>query len=182
MPAKEMLTRAHKPVLGFAAYSGVGKTTLLKQVIPLLVNSGLRVVLVKHAHHDFDIDKPGKDSYELRRAGAEQVLITSARRRALMIENPVEKDPLLDDELKYLHQEDADLILVEGFRHESFPKIELFRPATGHEPLYVSDKDIIAVATDDELPQSTALPVLDINDPAAIVKFICSRFLPVNRL
>ena len=176
-----MLTGAYKPILGFAAYSGVGKTTLLKQLIPLLTEKGLRVAMIKHAHHDFDIDKPGKDSYELRQAGADQLLITSAKRRALMIENPVEKDPVLNNELKYLHQEDTDLILVEGFRHESFAKIELFRPATGHEPLYISDKDIIAVATDDKLPQATALPVLDINDPKAIADFICSQFLPAYR-
>lgn len=172
-----MLSNADRPVLGFAAYSGVGKTTLLKKLIPLLLDRGIRLALVKHAHHDFDIDKPGKDSYELRKAGAAQVLISSARRRALMIENPREKDPVLDDELKYLHQQDADLILVEGFRHESFARIELFRPATGHEPLYIRDDNIIAVATDAELPQSTDLPVLDLNDAEAIANFICSQFL-----
>ena len=177
-----MLTSARKPVLGFAAYSGVGKTTLLKQLIPLLTGNGLRVALIKHAHHDFDIDKPGKDSYELRQAGAGQVLITSAKRRALMLENPLEKDPLLDDEINYLQQQDADLILVEGFRHESFAKIELFRPAAGHEPLYIADKDIIAVATDAELPQLTTLPVLDINNPEEIANFICFRFLPDHQL
>ena len=100
------LTNAHRPILGFAAYSGVGKTTLLKQLIPLLTAKGLRVAIIKHAHHDFDIDKPGKDSYELRQAGAGQVLITSAKRRALMIENTLAKDPLLDDELKFLQQQD----------------------------------------------------------------------------
>jgi len=177
-----LLTNAHKPIVGLAAYSGVGKTTLLKKLIPLLIDSGIRLALVKHAHHDFDIDKPGKDSYELRKAGAYQLLITSAKRRALMIDNTVEQDPVLDDELAYLQQDDVDLILVEGFRHEAFPKLELFRSAAGKDPLYVEDKNIIAIATDGELPLQTELPVLDINQPESIVEFIRSEFLPENPL
>lgn len=167
-----MLKNAHKPILGFAAYSGVGKTSLLKKLLPLLVEQGIRIGMIKHAHHEFDIDKPGKDSYELRKSGAGQILITSARRRALIIENTLEKDPVLDDELTYLMQDDIDLILVEGFRHEAFPKIELFRPALGHQPLYVDDADIIAIATDGDLPTQTDKTVLDINDINQIGGFV----------
>ena len=167
-----MLTNAHKPVLGFAAYSGVGKTTLLRQVLPLLADRGIKVAMVKHAHHDFDIDKPGKDSYELRKAGAGQMLITSARRRALMMDHDDASDPVLDEELLYLHQQYIDLILVEGFRHEDFDKIELYRPAAGHEPMYPGDDNIIAIATDGDLPVSTDLPQLDINRPEEVAGFI----------
>lgn len=158
------------PVLGFAAWSGTGKTTLLRQVLPLLRAQGLRVGMLKHAHHAFDIDHPGKDSYELRKAGAEQMLIASSRRWALMVEAPIEGDVSLWNMLAQLRRESLDVILVEGFKHERFPKIELHRADEGKPLLFPDDDAIIALACD--TPIEAALPLLDINDPAAVAAFI----------
>ena len=164
---------ASTPVLGFAAWSGTGKTTLLKKLIPLLKEKGIRIGMIKHAHHDFDIDKPGKDSYELRKAGAEQMLIASQKRWALMVETPaLDGDPDLNEMIAQLDHSTLDLILVEGFRHVAFPKIELYRPSTGKETLFDQDDSIIALATDDATTIETKLPVLDINNPALIADFI----------
>jgi len=159
------------PVLGFAAFSGTGKTTLLKKLIPLLEARGVRVGVIKHAHHNFDIDKPGKDSYELRKAGARQMLVASARRWALMTENDVEGDPQLDVLVKHLDPDIIDMVLVEGFKHVPFTRIELHRPALGHPGLYPEDSSIIAVAADAPV-DNCDLPVLDLNDAAAITDFI----------
>jgi len=159
------------PVLGFAAFSGTGKTTLLKKLIPLLEARGVRVGVIKHAHHNFDIDKPGKDSYELRKAGARQMLVASARRWALMTENDVDGDPQLDVLVKHLDPDIIDMVLVEGFKHVPFTRIELHRPALGHPGLYPEDSSIIAVAADAPV-DNCDLPVLDLNDAAAITDFI----------
>jgi molybdopterin-guanine dinucleotide biosynthesis protein MobB len=158
------------PVLGIAAWSGTGKTTLLIQLLPLLRAHGLRVGMLKHAHHEFDIDHPGKDSYELRKAGAEQMLIASNQRWALMVEAPVPGDVSLWDMLAQLQRSALDLILVEGFRHERFPKLELHRAALGKPLLFPEDSAIIALASD--TPITTDLPRLDLNNPAAIATFI----------
>jgi molybdopterin-guanine dinucleotide biosynthesis protein MobB len=160
-----------KPVLGFAACSGTGKTTLLKQLIPLLAARGVRVAVIKHAHHDFDIDKPGKDSYELRKAGARQMLVASGRRWALMNETEDTGDPRLDDLLGRLNHEDIDLVLVEGFRHVPFPRIELHRPSLGHERLQPGDQGLVAMATDEPV-DTGSLPRLDINDVNAVAEFV----------
>lgn len=165
------------PVLGFAAYSGTGKTTLLMKLLPLLTSRGLRIGMIKRAHHDFDVDKPGKDSYELRKAGASQMLVVSRRRWALMVENTQEVEPNLGDLVARLDGRRLDLILVEGFKREVFPKIEVHRPSLGHRPLYPNDPSIVAIATDRPLSEPAALPVLDLNAPAAVAAFISERFL-----
>ncbi len=170
-----MLSNAHKPVVGFAAYSGGGKTTLLKAMIPLFRAQGLRVAVIKPTHHDFDIDIPGKDSHELRKAGAAQILIASARREALITEKDIEDEPDLNELLGRLDQDNLDIILVEGFKHVPFPKIEVYRGDTGRPPLYPDDRTIIAVVTDSELPVATDLPVLDINNPETVVGFVCQH-------
>jgi len=163
---------ASLPVLGFAAWSGTGKTTLLRGLIPALQARGMRVAVIKHAHHDFDIDKPGKDSYELRKAGADQVLVASSRRWALVTEVRPEREPVLEDLVGRLDAESCDLILVEGFRHLAFPKIELHRPSLGRPLLFPEDPSIIAVAADAPLGRETALPRLDLNDIDAIAEFV----------
>ena len=139
------MSKTVPPVLGFAAYSGTGKTTLLTNLIPLLRESGLRIGLVKHAHHSFEPDQPGKDSYELRKAGASQVLVASYRIWALFCEQGEGDDPVLARLLEKLDAEDLDLILVEGFKHEAIPKIELHRPCLGFAPIYPDDPNVIAV-------------------------------------
>lgn len=167
-----MLTSARKPVIGFAACSGAGKTTLLKKILPLLTGRGVRVGMIKHAHHAFDIDHPGKDSYELRKAGASQMLIASAQREALMVEKDEITEPDLNLLIAKLDQDSIDLILVEGFKNVPFPKIELFRAALGKPAIYPHDASVIAIATDGELPAKTDLPVLDINSSEQIAEFV----------
>ena len=162
------------PILGFAAWSGTGKTTLLKKLIPVLRAGGLRIGIIKHAHHTFDVDQPGKDSFELRHAGAERVLIGSRRRWALMVEHAEDskQEPDLGELLDKMPAENLDLILVEGFKHEHFPKIELHRAELAREKLYPDDDNIIAIATDADPRPTTHLPILDLNDVAAISDFV----------
>lgn len=167
-----MLTNAQVPVLGFAAVSGTGKTTLLRALVPLLRDARLALGVVKHAHHTFDVDLPGKDSYELRHAGAPRVLVASRKRWALMVERDGEDEPTLDEVLDDLDQRGLDLVLVEGFKHERFPKIELHRPSLGRAPLFTGDAAIIAIATDAPLRDGCPLPTLDLNDPPAVARFV----------
>jgi molybdopterin-guanine dinucleotide biosynthesis protein B len=163
------------PILGFAAASGTGKTTLLTHLLPLLKQANLRVGLIKHSHHDFDIDHVGKDSFELRKAGATPVAIVSKYRRAVIeeFENPLE--PHLIDQIALFNPEKTDLILVEGFRSEAFAKIELHRAELKKPLLCSNDAQIIAVATDTIL--DTHLPQLNLNNSAEIADFILHTFL-----
>ena len=165
------------PVLGFAAVSGTGKTTLLTQIIPILKHHGLRIGLIKHSHHNFQIDQPGKDSFRLRAAGASPVMLVSTHRRAIITEITPQQEPRLDDQLKLFDQSELDLILVEGFKAERFPKIELHRPSMNKPLLYPNDPDIIAIATDGVLKTPDALTQLDINQPEMIAAFILNQFM-----
>ncbi|MCP5141309.1 MAG: molybdopterin-guanine dinucleotide biosynthesis protein B [Chromatiales bacterium] len=161
------------PLLGIAAASGTGKTTLLEQLIPRLRAIGLRVALVKHSHHDFEIDKPGKDSDRLRKAGASQVLLASRFRKALIVETPARDDePDLREALSHLNPDDLDLVLVEGYRTEAFPKLELHRPSRGKPLLCAHDPYIIAIAHDAPQPLAVDITQMDLNDPDAIAAWI----------
>ncbi|AWB70555.1 bifunctional molybdopterin-guanine dinucleotide biosynthesis adaptor protein MobB/molybdopterin molybdotransferase MoeA [Vibrio cholerae] len=161
--------RPNLPLLGFAAYSGTGKTTLLEALLPKLTAAGLRIGLLKHAHHDFDVDKPGKDSYRLRKAGASQMLIASRNRHALMTETP-DAEAAFDYLLTRFDAEKLDMILVEGCKNIAFPKIELHRAEVGKPWLYPHDENIIAIAADETV--ETALPQMHINDLDAIADFV----------
>lgn len=168
------MSAAHiPPLLAFVAVSGTGKTTLLEQLIPILRAHGLRLAVIKHTHHDFDIDQPGKDSYRMRTAGAQQVMVASRRRWALLTEHGDNRaEPQLAELVQALDRNSLDLILVEGFKHEAVPKIELFRQALGKPPLFPHDPHIIAVACDAPPASTAALPLLDLNNPRAIAAFV----------
>ena len=169
--------KASIPILGFSAYSGTGKTTLLRQLIPLLKARGLRVSVIKHAHHHFELDFPGKDSYELRKAGADQTVICTTTRMALITEFEVPSaEPDLQQIIDSLDTERADIILVEGYKDIHFPKIESHRGTMGKPFLYQNDTSVIALACDDSPPDDIKIPVLDINDVEAIAEFIYTDF------
>ena len=172
----EVASHIDVPLVGFAAYSGTGKTTLLVNLLGIFTARNLRVGVIKHAHHSFEIDYPGKDSFELRKAGASQVLIGSKKRWALLVENRGEDDKPLEYHIRNLDLDSLDLILVEGFKPEAIPKIELHRPSLGHDFLYPNDTSIIAIATDAELSIETELPLLDLNNPKQIARFIIDRY------
>ncbi len=159
------------PVLAIAAWSGTGKTTLLKAIIPALCARGIRPGLIKHTHHNMDVDTPGKDSYELRKAGAAQTLVASSQRWALMTETPAEEEIDLAYLISRMDHSKLDLVLVEGFKHEAVAKILLFRSDTGHDINELTlDDHVIAVGSD--VPLSLQVPVLDINDAERVVDFI----------
>jgi molybdopterin-guanine dinucleotide biosynthesis protein B len=155
-------------VIGIAGFSGSGKTTLIEKVIPELVRAGLRVSLIKHAHHEFDVDQPGKDSYRHRHAGCTEVLVSSSRRWALMHELRGGPEPSLQEQLR--HFSPCDLVIVEGYKHEALPKVEVHRKGSEAPLLYPEDRNVVAIATDEEL--DTTLPQIDLNDAAAVARFI----------
>lgn len=159
------------PVLAIAAWSGTGKTTLLKKLIPALCEQGIRPGLIKHTHHNMDVDKPGKDSYELRKAGAAQTIVASSQRWALMTETPDEPELNLAYLVSRMDASTLDLVLVEGFKHEAVAKILLFRQGCGHrEEELIIDKHVIAIASD--VPLAVDVQLLDINDIEQISAFV----------
>lgn len=178
---KDSKQRPNLPLLGFAAYSGTGKTTVLEALLPLLTDAGLKVGVLKHAHHDFDVDKPGKDSYRLRKAGANQMLISSRNRHVMMTETP-EAEADFDYLLTRFDTNTLDLILVEGCKNIAFPKIELHRDEVGKPWLYPNDDNIIAIAADSKVESN--LPQMAISDLEAIRDFIieyAQSFDPVSK-
>jgi len=163
-------------IIGMAGWSGSGKTTLITRLIPLLTARGLKVSTVKHAHHGFDLDKPGKDSFMHREAGAAEVLISSGKRFALLHELRDEVEWDLPQLLGKLTP--VDLVLVEGFKRDPFPKIEIHRTANGKPLLQPEDPHIIAIASDIALPDAP-VPVVDLDDIAAIADLLLARAIPV---
>ncbi|MFD1800580.1 molybdopterin-guanine dinucleotide biosynthesis protein MobB [Mixta tenebrionis] len=165
------------PILAIAAWSGTGKTTLLKKLIPLLKQQGIRPGLIKHTHHNMDVDTPGKDSYELRKAGAEQVLVASRQRWALMTETPDAQDPDFAWLVSQMDARTLDIVLVEGFKDEPIPRILLWRRQAGKHHTDADwetllDERVIAVACDEPLDIKLSVPLLDLNHPPQIAAFI----------
>jgi molybdopterin-guanine dinucleotide biosynthesis protein B len=156
-------------IFGLAGWSGSGKTTLMTLLIPALVSRGITVSTLKHAHHSFDVDQPGKDSWRHRRAGAGEVMITSQNRWALMHELRGMPEPSLDELVARMSP--VDLLLIEGFKRHPHPKIEIYRPSLGKPALHPEDPFIVAVASDERLPR-LALPLLPLSDVGAIASFI----------
>lgn len=158
-------------IFGLVGWSGSGKTTLIRKLIPELIAMGYQVSTMKHTHHNFDIDKPGKDSYEHRVAGASQVLITGKKRWALLNENREQNEPSIEELLGRM--DEVDLVLIEGFKSHPHAKLEVFRPSVGKDMIAKTDGSVVAVATDEPL-DDVQLPILDINDVSAVARFVIS--------
>jgi molybdopterin-guanine dinucleotide biosynthesis adapter protein len=156
-------------IFGLVGWSGSGKTTLLVKLLPELVARGVRVSTMKHAHHAFDVDKPGKDSYEHRAAGASEVLVTSANRWALMHENRGTPEPTIEELVQ--HMSPVDLLIIEGFKDHAHDKMEIYRAATGKSLIQPNDPLIRAVASDGPVEAAT-VPVLDLNDISGLADYI----------
>ncbi|AXY40753.1 molybdopterin-guanine dinucleotide biosynthesis protein B [Halomonas sp. JS92-SW72] len=165
---------ASLPLLGIAAWSGTGKTTLLEALLPRLAERGLRVAVIKHAHHTFDVDQPGKDSHRLRQAGAAPMLVASRERLALMMETPGQQEPDLARLVALVATQAPDLVLVEGFKAWPLPKLELHRPALGKPLRVAEDPWVRAVACDAPLALPEGVETLDLNDLAALADWIAA--------
>ena len=165
-------------VIGFAGWSGAGKTTLIVRLIPELNRRGFSVSTIKHAHHNFDLDQPGKDSYEHRAAGAEEVLVASANRVALMRELRGKPEPSLAELLRLLTP--VDLVLIEGFKRDPLPKIEVFRTVNGKPPLHPADRNIVALISDSH--PSSGLPHASIDDIAAAADLVLAHAKPLETI
>ena len=177
MTTDSATTSPNIPVIGFVAQSGTGKTTLITRLIPLLKQLGIRIAVIKHSHHNFDIDKPGKDSYEIRQAGAIQSIIASKYRIASIYEfTNNQREPELTECLKQVDRETINLIIVEGFKQECYSKIEVHRAAVNAGYLYPEDQNIIAVVSDSYPGTECTLPVFDINHPAQVAEFLVTHF------
>jgi molybdopterin-guanine dinucleotide biosynthesis adapter protein len=166
-------------VIGLAGWSGSGKTTLITKVIPVLVGRGLKVSTVKHAHHAFDIDRPGKDSWQHREAGASEVVVASSRRWALVHELRDEPEPPLEALLAKLSP--ADLVIIEGFKRHAHPKLEIYRASVGKPLIYPQDDCVVAIASDAPLPQAQ-LPVLMLDDIEGIANVLQAEALPRDQI
>lgn len=166
-------------VIGIAGWSGAGKTTLLAKLIPRLTAQGVRVSTVKHAHHAFDVDQPGKDSHTHRMAGASEVLVSSATRWALVHELRGAAEPTLAELLAKLAP--VDLVIVEGFKHGAHPKLEIYRSAVGKPPLHPDDPHIVAVASDAPVP-AARVPVVPLDDVDAIADLMLAHAAPIAAL
>jgi molybdopterin-guanine dinucleotide biosynthesis protein B len=166
-------------VIGLAGWSGSGKTTLLARLIPLLTGEGLRVSTIKHAHHNFDVDKPGKDSWTHRQAGASEVLVVSDTRWALMHELRGDAEPSLTELLGKLSE--CDLVIVEGFKREPIPKIEIWRAEVGKPLLHPDDPAIVLMTSDDPCPQAR-VPILPLSDLPALAAAVLSAARPIREL
>ena len=163
------------PLLAITAFSGTGKTTLLKQLIKIMKARGIRPGLIKHTHHDMEIDTPGKDSFELRKAGADQVMVFNQQRWALITETPQQSEPDLEFLISRMDPSSLDIILLEGFKHEPVPKIALWRGEEKPALAQLLDKHVIAVASDRDV--SVECPLLDLNNPQQITDFIAGWLL-----
>src|SRR5262250_2100463 len=164
-------------IIGLAGWSGSGKTTLVTKLIPRLITRGLRVSTLKHAHHGFDLDQPGKDSFFHRVAGATEVIISSAKRWAILHE--LREEPEWDLRTLVTKMSPVDLVLVEGFKRDAFPKLEIHRAANGKSLIHPEDPHIVAIASDTALPQ-VKVPVIDLNDIEAIADLLLARAVAIG--